>query len=41
MFERLKYKLNYNIAHRREVIRVEKQYIGRNTLLTYIHDKEL
>ena len=40
MFEKLKYKLNYNIAHRKEVIRIEKQYIGRNTLLTCIHDMD-
>ena len=29
---------NYNHAHRREVLRIERQCFGYNTLLTRIHD---
>lgn len=30
--------LKYNCSHRHEVIRIEKQCLGYNTLLTRIHD---
>lgn len=38
MIKKLKEKLKYNIDHRREVVRLEKQLLGKNSILTRIHD---
>lgn len=33
-------KIKYNIDHRREVLRMEKIYLGYNTFLTRFHDMD-